>query len=108
MFEKHNFIAIVKFHALIPEIQSLLQSQGLIETTLSQDQIKVFSFQGSYLDLYFKKAGFESEIISQYLTLIDIGLAPESEIETITNSQLIKDRNNRLFSLQTPNKINNF
>ncbi len=88
MFEKHNFIAIVKFHELIPEIQlqSLLQSQGLIETTLSQDQIKVFFFQGSYLDLYFKKAGLESEVISQYLTLIDIGLAPNSGFEHKFNS----------------------
>ena len=108
MFEKHNFIAIVKLHTLIPEIQTLLQSQGLMETTLGQGQIKVFSFQGSYLDLSFKKAGLESEMIKQYLTLIDIGLAPESELEVISNYQLIEEKNSQLFPLTTPNKINNF
>ncbi len=81
MINQKDFIAIVKFHNLMPEIQlqDFLQSQGLIETSLSQGQIKVLSFRGDELDLSFKKAGLKSEIISQYLTLIDIGLAPESK-----------------------------
>ncbi len=81
MLKQKNFIAIVKFHNLMPEIQlkNFLQSQGLIETSLSKGEIKVLSFRGNELDLSFKKAGLKSEIISQYLTLIDIGLAPENE-----------------------------
>ena len=80
MLKEKNFIAIVKFHNLMPEMQlkNFLQSQGLIETSLSKGEIKVLSFQGNELDLSFKKAGLKSEIISQYLTLIDIGLAPEN------------------------------
>ncbi len=81
MLNQQDFIAIVKFHNLMPEIQlkDFLQSQGLIETSLSNGQIKVLSFQGDELDLSFKKAGLRSEMISRYLTLIDIGLAPEKQ-----------------------------
>ncbi len=86
MLNQKNFIAIVKFHSLIPEVQlqNFLQSQGLIETSLSQGKIKVLSFRGNELDLSFKKAGLKSEIISQYLTLIDIGLAPENEEKNLS------------------------
>ena len=81
MLKQKEFIVIVKFHNLMPEIQlkKFLQSQGLIETYLSKGQIKVWSFQGNELDLSFKKAGLKSDVVSQYLTLIDIGLAPENK-----------------------------
>ena len=81
MLNQQDFLAIVKFHNLMPEIElkDFLQSQGLIETNLSKGEIKVLSFQGDELDLSFKKAGLKSEIISQYLTLIDIGIAPEEQ-----------------------------
>ncbi len=85
MLNQQDFLAIVKFHNLMPEIQlkDFLQSQGLIETNLSKGEIKVLSFQGDELDLSFKKAGLKSEIISQYLTLIDIGVAPESKQQNL-------------------------
>ena len=81
MLKQKEFLVIVKFHDLMPEIQlkKFLQSQGLIETNLSKGQIKVWYFQGNELDLSFKKAGLKSDIVSQYLTLIDIGLAPANK-----------------------------
>lgn len=107
MLEQRNFIAIVKFHDLLPEFQlnDLLQSQGLLETDMSSGQIKVWSFRGNELDLSFKKAGLKSEIISQYLTLIDIGLAPEDESVNFSTSQLATNVSYQLLLQKTINQI---
>ncbi len=79
MLKKRDFMAIVKYNGVLSDIylKSFLESQGLIETNLSRGTIKVLTFQGNELDLAFKKAGLESEIVSQYLTVMNIGLAPE-------------------------------
>ncbi len=107
MLKQRNFIAIVKFHDLLPEFQlnSLLQSQGLVETDLSSGQIKVWSFQGNELDLSFKEAGLKSEIVSQYLTLIDIGLAPEDESIAFRTPRLATNVSYQLFLQKTINQI---
>ncbi len=81
MLKQKEFMVIVKFHDSMPDIQlkKFLQSQGLIETYLSKGQIKVWYFQGNELDLSFKKAGLKSDLVSKYLTLIDIGLYPTNK-----------------------------
>ena len=90
MLKQKNFIAIVKFHNLLPEgyLKRFLESQGLIETNLSRGKIKVWSFQGNELDLSFKKAGLKSDLVSQHLTLINIGLAPEIKQDEIKQDKV--------------------
>ena len=90
MLKERNFIAIVKFHGFLPEnhLKRFLESQGLMETNLSRGQIKVWSFQGNELDLSFKKAGLKSDLVSQYLTLINIGLAPEIKQDDIKQDKV--------------------
>ena len=95
MIEELEFIAIVKVNKPISELQlkSIFQSQRLTETTLSKGQIKVLVFQGSYSELNSTKSWLESEEICQYLSLIEIGLAPDFEMETIAETDLFIGRN---------------
>lgn len=108
MSRKLEFIAIVKTHNNIAEIKlkKMLLSHDLTETRISKNQIKVLTFQGSYLDLYATKSWLESEIMSKYLTLIDIGLAPKFKIETIAEPELVTVRNYQPLLQKLPKNLN--
>ncbi|MGK7951027.1 MAG: hypothetical protein AB4368_20145 [Xenococcaceae cyanobacterium] len=78
-----KFMAIVEIKNNLSNIQfkQILQAQQLKEAELSKDKIKVLIFEGSESELFFKKNWFQSKEICQYLTLIDIGLAPNFEVK---------------------------
>lgn len=78
-----KFMAIVEIKNNLSKIQlkQILQAQQLKEAELSKDKIKVLIFEGSESELLLKKTWFESTEIRQYLTLIDIGLAPNFEVK---------------------------
>ena len=100
MNPQFNFIVIIKANEKTPElkIKSLVQKIGLKETTLGNRFLKVLTFQGSYIDLLSKKNKLESFPNNKYFTLIDIGLSPEFEIETIAQPDLFIPRSSH-FSL---------
>lgn len=108
MIQKSEFIVIAKLNKPLaePQVRSIFQFRGLTETTLSKGQIKVWIFQGSYSDFNSTKSWLESEEISQYLSLIEIGLAPDFEIETITEPELFIEKNYQAFLKNLPKKIN--
>ena len=103
MLQILEFIAIVKVNYSISErqLKTIFESQKLIETTLSNNQIKVLTFRGNRSKFYTTKSWFESPEISRYLTLIDIGLAPDYEIETIAYPQLLIDSNYHKLALRS-------
>lgn len=78
-----KFMAIVEIKNNLSKIKlkQILQSQQLKEAELSKDKIKVLIFEGSESELFLKKTWFESKEICKYLTLIDIGLAPNFEVK---------------------------
>ncbi|VEP16054.1 hypothetical protein H1P_400010 [Hyella patelloides LEGE 07179] len=108
MIQKLEFIVIVKLNNLLeePQVKSIFQSRGLTETTLSKGQIKVWFFQGSYSDFNSTKSWLESEEISQYLNLIEIGLAPDFEIETSAEPELFIEKNYQAFLQNLTKKFN--
>ena len=83
-----KFMAVLKNNLPIPNetIISITQRLGLTETTASQDQVKVYIFQGNISDLFSRQDKLESPEFRNYLTLIDIGLAPEFQLIPVSET----------------------
>ncbi|MDJ0746003.1 MAG: DUF1822 family protein [Xenococcaceae cyanobacterium MO_167.B27] len=81
-------MAVLKINCPIPNetIRSITQRLGLTETTASQGQVKVYIFHGNISDLFSRKEKLESAQFKDYLTLIDIGLAPEFKLVPVSET----------------------